>query len=171
LTIIAWDGTTLAADKRGTNYGYPTTTTKIHRVPGGLVGFSGCGAHAAELLEWFKAGRPADKYPKTTEDRSAGSMFITEDCSILQYTYDNEHPETIEDKFYARGSGRDYALAAMHLGHDARRAVEVACALDTSCGNGIDTLELQSQTGVSRNRKVLTQRGYIGRDLIPGEGF
>jgi SAM-dependent methyltransferase len=25
---------------------------------------------------------------------------------------------------------------------DARRAVEVACALDNSCGNGIDTLEL-----------------------------
>jgi len=143
MTVIAWDGTTLAADKRGTNYGYPTTVTKIHRVPGGLVGFSGCGAHAAELLEWFKAGRPAGKFPKAAEDRSAGSMFITEDRKILQYTYDNEHPETIEDKSYARGSGRDYALATMFLGHDAYHAVKVAIELDTSCGNGIDMLTLE----------------------------
>ena len=37
---------------------------------------------------------------------------------------------------------RDFALAAMHLGKSAREAVEVACALDVFCGNGIDTLEL-----------------------------
>jgi ATP-dependent protease HslVU (ClpYQ) peptidase subunit len=143
MTVLAWDGITFAADKRATNAGYPTTATKIHRVPGGLVGFAGCGAHAAELLEWFKADRPIGKFPKSTEERGAGSMFITNDRKILMYTYDNEHPETIEDKFYARGSGRDYALAAMYLGHDAHTAVTVACALDTSCGNGIDTLTLE----------------------------
>lgn len=143
MTILCWDGITLAADKRGINCGYAATVTKIHRVPGGLVGFAGCGAHAAELLEWFKGCRPAGKFPKSTEERGAGSMFITDERKILMYTYDNEYPETIEDKFYARGSGRDYALAAMYLGHHAQSAVAVACALDTSCGNGIDALTLE----------------------------
>ena len=41
------------------------------------------------------------------------------------------------------GHGRDFTLAAMHLGHDARTAVEVACALDAFCGCGIDTLTLE----------------------------
>jgi ATP-dependent protease HslVU (ClpYQ) peptidase subunit len=53
------------------------------------------------------------------------------------------YPLEIEDRFTAMGCGRDYALAAMYLGHDARRAVEVACAIDVNCGCGIDTLELE----------------------------
>lgn len=55
------------------------------------------------------------------------------------------YPARVEDKFTATGCGRDYALAAMFLGHDARAAVEVACALDAHCGNGIDTLELLAE--------------------------
>ena len=47
----------------------------------------------------------------------------------------------IEDTFAASGSGRDYARAVMHMGHRAWDAVAVACALDTECGNGIDTLQ------------------------------
>jgi hypothetical protein len=43
----------------------------------------------------------------------------------------------------AFGSGRDYAEAAMFLGCDAKRAVEVACQFQTDCGNGIDTLRLK----------------------------
>lgn len=142
MTVIVWDGVTLAADKRATIAGYPATATKIHRVPGGLVGFSGSATHAAELLHWFRNGRVIDEFPKRDEERGAGTTFITEDRQILLYTYDSAFPEQIEESFFARGAGRDYALAAMHLGHDARKAVEVACALDTSCGNGVDTLSL-----------------------------
>lgn len=44
MTIIAWDGKTLAADKRGTVAGMAYTVTKIHRLPDGLVAFdTGCG--------------------------------------------------------------------------------------------------------------------------------
>lgn len=142
MTVIAWDGRTLAADKMSTICGNPAVVTKIHRVPGGLVGFSGSGSHAAELLEWFRAGRKPEDYPKRDEERGAGSLFISEDRKIHLYAYDSPYHEVFEQEFYARGAGRDYALAAMHLGHDARKAVEVACALDVNCGMGIDTLEL-----------------------------
>jgi hypothetical protein len=33
----------------------------------------------------------------------------------------------------------------MYLGFDAVKAVEVACALDNGCGNGIDALTLQQE--------------------------
>lgn len=147
MTVIAWDGKTLAADRRSTHCGYASTATKIHRVPGGIVGFSGGGAHSSALLEWFKGGRQGE-YPKAIdEEHGAGSTFITDAGVILAYAWHSQSPETIEDKFFARGAGRDYALAAMYLGHDARKAVEVACALEVSCGNGVDTLELHPKGG------------------------
>lgn len=144
MTVIAWDGKTLAADKRSTICGNPSTVTKIHRVPGGLVGFSGSGSHAMELLAWFKAGAPVESFPKPRDEDGAGSLFIASDGQIRLYSATSPYYEVLEQPFYARGGGRDYALAALYLGKTAREAVEVACALDTGCGNGIDTLTLAS---------------------------
>lgn len=48
----------------------------------------------------------------------------------------------IEEPRCCWGSGRDFAEAVLHLGHDARKAVEVACHFQTDCGNGIDSLDL-----------------------------
>lgn len=145
MTCIAFDGKTLAADKRSTVCGYPATSTKIHRVPGGMVGFSGCAVHAGELLDWFRKGRDTGSFPKPRSEDGCGSLFITDTGEIHQYNAHSPFFEKIEDKFYARGSGRDYALAAMFLGKTAVEAVSVACALDTSCGNGIDFIELTGE--------------------------
>ena len=142
MTIIAWDGKTLAADKASTSVGYARTVTKIFRVPEGLVGFAGCAEHAMQLLEWFMASRPSGEFPKRAKDEEcAGALFIGNDGVCWGYGA-TPYPERVEERFDAIGCGRDYALAAMHLGHDARHAVEVACALDVNCGKGIDTLSL-----------------------------
>lgn len=144
MTVIAWDGKTLAADKRSTCVGYPSTVTKIYRLQDGLVGFSGDGSHAMALLTWFKDGRDAEKWPASrNSDSHADAIFISNTGEIYEY-WGRAGPFSTkyEDQFTASGSGRDYALAAMYLGKSAREAVEVACVLDTGCGNGIDTLEL-----------------------------
>lgn len=143
LTVIAFDGKTLAADKQCTAAGHASTVTKIFKVPGGMVGFMGNGGHAAALLNWFRDGRDPDKWPKKDGDDSAGVIFISDDGKLYGYSGDDgPHAIEYEDAFTAWGAGRDYALAAMYLGKNAREAVEVACALDTTCGMGIDTLEL-----------------------------
>ena len=143
MTVIAWDGKTLAADKQSTICDNAARVTKIHRVPGGLVAFSGCGSHAMELLAWFQAGADVVTYPKSRGESGAGALFITNAREIRLYCDNSPYYETFEQETYARGSGRDYALAAMHMGKTAREAVEVACALDINCGMGIDTLELK----------------------------
>jgi ATP-dependent protease HslVU (ClpYQ) peptidase subunit len=143
MTVIAWDGKTLAADKQCTSSGYATAVTKIFRVNDGLVGFAGSPTHGMALLDWIKAGRNLDTWPASRDPGStADILFINNEGKIFEYSgTGGPYPEPCEESFIAMGSGRDYALAALYLGHGARRAVEVACALDVFCGKGIDTLE------------------------------
>jgi ATP-dependent protease HslVU (ClpYQ) peptidase subunit len=146
MTVIAWDGRMLAADKQSTDNGCRRTVTKVHRLPdGGLVGLLGSASHAMELLSWFRSGAHMTTFPDPrNEDSRAWAVRIDISGRILLYGT-GPHPEVVEDSVYAGGCGRDYALAAMHLGHDARKAVEVACALDAHCGQGVDALTLHEQ--------------------------
>lgn len=145
MTVIAWDGKTLAADKRATCVGNPNTTTKIRRLSDGtLIGASGDADAAREIIYWYENGALPSNFPGNRDDSNntrASILIITPERKIrmIQRT---AFLVDFEDKFFAMGSGRDYALAAMHLGFDAIKAVEVASALDVDCGNGIDTLSL-----------------------------
>jgi len=143
MTCVAWDGKTLAADKRAVNSGMIFTVTKIFKVRGRLVAASGDFDRVNESVAWFAAGADPAKMPPYARDNSdfVAMLVIEKDGTILKYER-SAVPFKIESPFYAIGSGRDYAMAAMHLGHSAMEAVEVACALDSGCGNGIDTLTL-----------------------------
>ena len=142
MTCIAWDGKTLAADKQATNNGLRRTTTKIHRVGSSLVAFSGGLDQGMLMLEWVRGGYVRADFPPSQRDKDDWTpvMVIAPDRVVRVYER-TPTPMVFEDRCYAMGSGRDYAMAAMHLGCNAIRAVEVACALDVHCGNGIDVLE------------------------------
>lgn len=144
MTVIAWDGRILAADKRSTHYNWGRTVTKIFRLMNnqGLVGFSGDAAHAMELLNWFNTGMDKATYPSRTGDNSAGTVHITPEGKIHVYNGTNAYHEVIEQKTFASGCGRDFALAAMHCGQNAVDAVVTTCHFDINCGNGVDFLEL-----------------------------
>lgn len=141
MTCIAWDGKELAADKASTVVGLSMTVTKIHKVYGRLIAFTGDADPAMQMLAWFKAGADPAKYPEDMKKDETTAYVIEAGGQILKYTK-SAYPEKWEDRFFAAGSGRDYAMAAMYLGKSAREAVEVACHFENSCGNGVDTLTL-----------------------------
>lgn len=143
MTVIAWDGKTMAGDKRTNFGGLHATTTKVYRVNGCLVGCSGNTAQIYEMHRWLADGAKREDMPAIQRDiDKCVSMLVVEPTGrILQYENSPE-PMVIENGNWAIGSGRDFAMAAMHLGHSARVAVEVASALDNGCGNGIDELLL-----------------------------
>lgn len=143
MTVLAWDGKTLAADRQATSGGFANAVTKIHRVPGGIVGFTGNEGHAVALLAWFKDGRDPTKWPKKEGTNCASAVYITDEGLFCYSGEDGPHAAQHHDRFDAWGAGYAYALAAMYLGCDARRAVEVACQLDINCGKGIDTLTVK----------------------------
>lgn len=145
MTVIAWDGNTLAADKQSSNAGYNGgTVTKIHRWDGGLCGFAGDLDVGVQMVEWLRSGALPENYPRLQSlesGNSANFLVIHNDGRIARYER-TPVPMWFENPMQAMGGGRDYALAAMYLGGSARQAVEVAIALDTGCGNGIDELML-----------------------------
>lgn len=141
MTVIAWDGTTLAADKRAVNNGLPRTVTKIFRLKNGDL-FGACGdlSYCLQMLQWAQDGMRADTFPKEQRDKDDWQTCVVIIKGVLHLFERTPYPLVFEDNIYACGSGRDFATAAMHLGKSAREAVEVACLFDTGCGNGIDEL-------------------------------
>lgn len=144
MTVIAWDGKTLAADKRASCSGLSRTVTKIRRIGDLLVGGSGDFDRVVAMFAWIEAGCKAEDFPAFQRDQDmSADMLVIDGGKVLKYER-TPHPITFEDAYFAMGSGRDYALAAMWLGQDARHAVIVASQLDVNCGNGIDTLTLEN---------------------------
>ncbi|MCK4121398.1 hypothetical protein HFK83_03310 [Ralstonia pseudosolanacearum] len=140
MTVIAWDGKTLAADKRATSVGLARTVTKIQRHGDVLLAMTGDWDVAVELREWLKAGAVPRDFPEKAREDNA-SLIVIGRGGIAVYST-GPFPMPIEQEKVAFGSGRDFAEASMYLGCSAIEAVSVACHFQTDCGNGIDALTL-----------------------------
>jgi 20S proteasome alpha/beta subunit len=144
LSVIAWDGKTLAADKRASFGTTICVTTKIFRSGDALIAYAGDASFGNEMRAWFDRGAHPEDFPASNRDKDdwAGLLVIRKGQPIARYER-TPYPVLFEDKRFSIGSGREFALAAMHLGKTAAEAVEVAIELDSGCGNGIDTLTLE----------------------------
>jgi hypothetical protein len=147
--VIAWDGKTLAADKRmTTSWGAHDTVKKIGRArDGALYGITGEAAIGLRLLAWWQVGAAINDFPpEAAKENVATLVVVVATGDILQYTT-GPHPSLLAQKHCAFGAGRDFAMAAMVCGKSAAEAVCVACELCVNCGNGIDTLTLEVPDG------------------------
>lgn len=141
MTVIAWDGETLAADRRITSgFGIHGTITKIGRFGDVLVGMSGALSHALEMAKWVGEGADPEKFPKPFGE-TGDILVVHPDGSLTEYCGCPTAMRMVPFKGgHAIGSGGTEARVALYLGKSAIEAVEIACLFDASCGNGIDTL-------------------------------
>jgi hypothetical protein len=148
MTTIAWDGTTLAGDKRATAGTVHHTITKVRRgETGNLVGYAGNCALGEQVFAWLCEGG----------ERPDGQFDKNDFCQVIEITPEGhclKHERygsfRIEDPFFAVGSGADFALMAMACGKTAVEAVQLTGRFDTNTGNGIDVLTLEP---VKRSRR------------------
>lgn len=150
MTCIAWDGATLAADKRACNGSLARTTTKIFcgRIHGfgALLGMSGDSGYGMMLVNWAQQGMKIEQFPTAPAGQAATLLVILRGLPGGTSPYEVETYDTgpyglqIHDRTIAIGSGRDFALGAMEMGATAELAVRAACKFDVYCGNGIDVL-------------------------------
>lgn len=145
MTVIVWDGKTLAADKRCSYGGMNCTVTKITRIGALLVGGSGDVPYIQAMFDWVRRGRSVDDFPadQRTKDDWQPIIVVEPDGRAMMYER-TPYPVRYDDIQMVIGSGREYARAALYMGATAAEAVAVASALDVNCGNGIDTLRIEN---------------------------
>lgn len=147
MTVIAWDGTTLAADKRTLNGRTVGTVTKIFRVGRDLVGMTGGLASGMELLNWYRAGAEPSTFPEKNRDpdKCTSLVVIRADGSVWEFQ-NTPHPYKMDDKCCAWGCGDEAALVAMACGKTAVEAVLLASRFNNGCGDGVDSLTLEQES-------------------------
>ena len=140
------DKVKFAADSIVVNGSFKKTNYyKICEINGMIIGTSGYAEEAAFMRYYAETHKPA-----SSNERDVLKFFvefqawkIDAGCTIVDcgnvylFYYDGHlfeinqmHIEEIND-YAAIGAGRDYAYAALYLGHEPREAVKVAC--DLSC--------------------------------------
>jgi len=150
MTTVAWDGRTLAVDRRivaGEHY-RSGTKFRVATVAGANVvmaytGFVECGQL---MMDWFESGAKKEDFPACQQDKDDWARLIVAQAvqhsygwTPVVYYYDS-YPsrQDIEDSHAAWGSGSECALAAMYCGKDATEAVEIAARFVATTGNGWD---------------------------------
>lgn len=143
MTVIAFDGRTVAADKQATSGYVKATTTKLMRHGDEVLAASGHVDGMVAMFAWYRSDQDPGNFPnKGIPEKDHTSLYIFKaGCPVRIYER-MPIPFILEDPLIAGGCGKEVALGAMHAGANARRAVEIACQLMDGCGMGIDVMEL-----------------------------
>ena len=148
MSVVAWDGKTLAADRQATNADMRVKVSKAMRLQSGsIAAFTGDLEQGLILVRWYQDGACRDKWPAFQRSSDWTRLIIADrydQSSSVVLIYEKEpEPQTFDERFMAWGSGRDLAMGAMAMGADAKRAVEIASMYNVYCGGGVDVFDLR----------------------------
>lgn len=154
MTVLAWDGKSLAADKQMTRSGERCKYTKLHRLTNGEVAaYTGSVQDCLGLLNWYVAGAKTNEWNDFRVDTEASAELIVLSEDGLYMFSNGPYAVKVEDPFAAFGSGKEYALGALTMGATAEQAVEIASQHDTHCGLGVDVMQFERPKKKPRNKK------------------
>ena len=143
MTTVAYDGKSMVADMLASDtWGMKEKAIKIWENPQLLIGAAGEGGaiqrwlmtltNVTTLADLLTAG-----YAPYARDSNDPAILLVCRQQNLIYRHAGGSFMPTARKFHAVGSGRDYALAAMHLGLSAREAVGVAMEFDINTGGDL----------------------------------
>ena len=143
MTTIAYDGNTMVADTLAVDsWGLRERSVKIWSNPHVIIG--GAGESGQINRWWFTLDQDTvlsdlltAGYAPYVKDNNDPSLIIVDRSTgrILRHAGGAFVP--VSRTFHAVGSGRDFALAAMHLGHTAKDAVLLASKFDNNTGSDL----------------------------------
>jgi hypothetical protein len=157
MTIIAWDGKSLAVDKVCVCSEMAFTVTKAKKVSETAVAaWTGDHEQGLALARWFKKGAFTTEWPKFQEGEKWTRLVLMDSSGV--YCFERlPVRQYFEDPFMAWGSGRDYAMGAMAMGASAKQAAEIASQFNVYCGNGISVFSLNDKGDQDRAVRNLNQ--------------
>ena len=144
MSVVAFDGRTIAADRQVTRGDLILRGSKIQKLGSGdVVAYTGSLAFGLAMVEWYEKGADPATFPASqkTEDWSRlivipkkGRPFIYETLPVKM---------VVHDRRQAWGAGSMFALGAMEMGADAVQAVKIASRLCASCGQGVESFRVR----------------------------
>jgi hypothetical protein len=157
VTTIAFDGTSVAADTLGIDFGnkLQRPVTKILHREGYVFAGAGNAALVEPYAKWFLGGAdPASLPPGGDNDRYTLHLLVIDLIKGAHLCFAPlplvPHPNEVKPPF-ALGSGMDFALTAMLCGKDARGAVEIAMMLDPNSGGEVTVVNIADLKRAARS--------------------
>lgn len=146
MTVVAWDGRYIAADKQSTCAGLKTTVTKLRRLLPSkeVLACTGDFDSALMMMDWYEHGAKPSEWPACQADKEAWTRLIVATAAGVKVYERQPVAMHVHEKYMAWGSGRDYAIGAMAFGADAEHAISIACHFDAGCGMGFDIMDLRT---------------------------
>jgi hypothetical protein len=142
MTVIVWDGSTLATDCAANDGVAQWHTDKAWYYGEGedkLI-LSGAGPLQSifAMREWFKKGALLNEFP-SVQLSPQYCHFLVVSLDIGLYRFEQGPiPINHYHNACAFGEGRDFAIGAMAMGADATQAVVVANRYSVHCGMGFE---------------------------------
>jgi hypothetical protein len=146
VTIVVWDGATLAVD-RGVTDGYTMwEQDKAWRLGNAVLTGVGNMTLVLAMRNWYVAGRDASKFPteQTLPDRWCEFIVATPD-GLFRYERSPIPIEHGKNKC-AFGYGKDFASGALAMGATAEQAVSIANKFSPHCGMGVDVFNFEGES-------------------------
>lgn len=142
MSVVAWDGKVIAADRQGTIAEMRVVSSKMRRTAEAVLAWTGNQECGLALADWYERGASKDAWPKFQDDMDRWTRLIVADMHGIRYYEQEPVPQYVQQPFIAFGSGRDFAMGAMAMGASAERAVQVASEFCVSCGMGVEVMEV-----------------------------
>ncbi len=139
-TVAVRDGV-MAADTQCYRGDLRGTYRKISRHGGKLIGCAGSVCDVLVLTQWYltanraSADKPA--FSTVNDEEVSAVLLVLRDAAVIELVSCFGHVEVLDTPFWAVGSGAQAAMAAMHMGADAKRAVEIAMLVDAHTGGDV----------------------------------
>ncbi len=143
LTVIAYDGTTLAADRLCSfDDGTFCEVTKIFRreADGVIYGVAGQGPQLQAVQDWFENGGNPNSYPESVKDHDHIELLYIGLDGRIKLLLNSPYPTVIESNRFSIGCASEAALVLMDVGLSAELAVLKVSEFNVFCGCGVNTL-------------------------------
>ena len=145
MSVVVWDGRTLAADRQMVCAGLRSTVSKIRRLDDGtLLGVTG--HHDAGLLmfRWYEDDAKREEWPDVQSGKRWCRLIVVLPSGSVGFYEQQPEFQVVLDPFAAWGAGRDFAIGALAMGADARKAVEITNQFSVDCGLGVEAFDLKA---------------------------
>lgn len=141
MTTIAFDGTTLAADKGSWSGGLHQAVRKVHRItaPDGrrfLMAMAGDPVFATQVLRWMRGGNHPGQC--LTDDLNRDVAVVIDERRRVFRLSSRLIYVPYEGKLHAHGAGQEIALGALMAGADAVKAIRITMQVSDFAARGVD---------------------------------